>query len=612
MKAKILLTLVVTTILILNKKVNCGNTDSLLTLVNDLENELKTRVAYTESAYQSRCNNSCPATYMSCSIQMPDLQCNEAFNRTDCGCYNLQGSMVANQSLVSVLNPGETPTQGETEIICALKGLDTIFESTAKKFSQIRWQYAGAYNGVDRSFPGKLICNYDPRFRLWYVAGATGAKNVMIIFDRSGSMANEKLAMAKTAAKAVVNTLTIADWVGLVLFNAEATVETDTLLRATSTNKQKIIDLIDAMITGGGTNFEDAFRKSYNTIANTQSDDMGSIACQTILLFLTDGIPTAGETNSTKLVAILDELESEYKINATLISYAYGSDANPNFLVDLSCSRNGLTENIQVYSNLPEAMSNYYLLIASGMTRDNVTWTAPYEDAFGLGEMITASLPFYDRVNSDPPKLLGVSGVDITLSQLLQYVSADSVMKQLTERSSGCNKSNLTFCQLQQLRGNYKCPTKTSCPTDDTFNYSPLCSSYSYYPFVEGTEVDKNPQNSQACCGVNMCIVKTGVIIGSIVGGFLFIFGSIYFGIWAKKRCEQLKEEKEFLKREEEERERDMQERATRNKRPSSKRISQSRNEYQIVEDRNIIQLVDIQLEYPDEQVVGGISSDVQ
>ena len=38
-------------------------------------------------------------------------------------------------------------------------------------------------------------------------------------------------------------------------------------------------------------------------------------------------------------------------------------------------------------------MGSYYEFLAKGMDSKYVTWTEPYEDAFGLGWMTTASMP---------------------------------------------------------------------------------------------------------------------------------------------------------------------------------------------------------------------------
>ena len=52
------------------------------------------------------------------------------------------------------------------------------------------------------------------------MTAATGPKNVVLILDISGSMGlNGRLESMKTAAKKVVDAMTFADYVGVVVFN---------------------------------------------------------------------------------------------------------------------------------------------------------------------------------------------------------------------------------------------------------------------------------------------------------------------------------------------------------------------------------------------------------
>lgn len=58
--------------------------------------------------------------------------------------------------------------------------------------------YIGTSFGFFRGYPGTKqnsingVCNldYDTRVRPWYVSAASGAKNVIIVIDISGSMLN--------------------------------------------------------------------------------------------------------------------------------------------------------------------------------------------------------------------------------------------------------------------------------------------------------------------------------------------------------------------------------------------------------------------------------------
>lgn len=86
--------------------------------------------------------------------------------------------------------------------------------------------YFGNNRGLFREFPGNYHGNdkdecddYDPRYRPWYTIAASGAKNVIILLDKSSSMlASGKLEIAKAAVLSVIDTLSISDNIGIIAF----------------------------------------------------------------------------------------------------------------------------------------------------------------------------------------------------------------------------------------------------------------------------------------------------------------------------------------------------------------------------------------------------------
>ena len=65
--------------------------------------------------------------------------------------------------------------------------------------------------------------DYDPRRRPWYLSGSNGPKNVIFILDSSGSMqTSSRMSMLKTAAKKLVDSMTFADYIGIIDFDETA------------------------------------------------------------------------------------------------------------------------------------------------------------------------------------------------------------------------------------------------------------------------------------------------------------------------------------------------------------------------------------------------------
>lgn len=113
-----------------------------------------------------------------------------------------------------------------------------------------------------------------------------------IILDAfTGSMSAEnRLELAKNAAKAVVQTLTFADFVQVIEFNtlarnlAEDEGGPDHLIQASTDNKEMLIQAIDGLFHTGFTNFEAAFDMAFDNFAAGGAEY--SSGCEKIILFL--------------------------------------------------------------------------------------------------------------------------------------------------------------------------------------------------------------------------------------------------------------------------------------------------------------------------------------
>ena len=46
-------------------------------------------------------------------------------------------------------------------------------------------------------------------------------------------------------------------------------------------------------------------------------------------------------------------------------------------------------------------MSGYYRYLANGIVNDKVVWSEEYEDASGIGKIVTAALPVYGPTSVD-------------------------------------------------------------------------------------------------------------------------------------------------------------------------------------------------------------------
>ena len=108
---------------------------------------------------------------------------------------------------------------------------------------------------------------------------------MVLVIDRSGSMAGQKLEMAKEAAKAAVELLGPKDQIGVICFD-EAHYWVSPLQSAA--NKNRIADEISGIQVGGGTSLYPPLEEAYQTLVSSVSKLKHVIA-------LTDGISNPGD-----------------------------------------------------------------------------------------------------------------------------------------------------------------------------------------------------------------------------------------------------------------------------------------------------------------------------
>ena len=198
----------------------------------------------------------------------------------------------------------------------------------------------------------------------------------------------------------MLKTLVVTDFVGVVKFSSSATqlcgggsvISCGSLSRATSANVQALIKMVSALTEGGSTNIEAGMRVGLNLFTanaemtsnckqipaadHTNIPVVNSLAIPAVhpavitgrraLLFLTDGIPTVGEVNAPKLVALVKGFNA--KPNAVLFTFSLGSNAQQtqlDVIEGIACVGNGVAAKVIDGGNLVSQMSHYYSYFAS-------------------------------------------------------------------------------------------------------------------------------------------------------------------------------------------------------------------------------------------------------
>ena len=146
-------------------------------------------------------------------------------------------------------------------------------------------------------------------------------KNITFVIDVSGSMAGNKIKQAKKAILYCVENLNPGDGFDIIRFSTEAYSLFNKIENADETNINKAGKFIDNLKPVGGTNIEEALK-----IALQENGTSGRTH---LIVFITDGKPTIGETNEDLL---LRKIKNSNTRNKRIFTFGIGNEINTHLL----------------------------------------------------------------------------------------------------------------------------------------------------------------------------------------------------------------------------------------------------------------------------------------
>ncbi|MBA4536196.1 VWA domain-containing protein [Bacillus aquiflavi] len=209
---------------------------------------------------------------------------------------------------------------------------------------------------------------------------------LMIVLDRSGSMAGNKLALAKEAAARSVELLRENDTLGFIAFDSKphVIVETKPLK-----NKEETIEKISSITPGGGTEIITSLEKAYK--------DLSKLPLQRKhIILLTDGQAGTHE-NFERL--IVDGKEN----HITLSTVALGQDADRLLLESLAAQGTGRFYDVTDATVIPSILSRETVIAARTYIEDNPFYpnVQPYPEWLSLFQ---AGIPEMNAYIATTPK----------------------------------------------------------------------------------------------------------------------------------------------------------------------------------------------------------------
>ncbi|XP_041944218.1 inter-alpha-trypsin inhibitor heavy chain H3-like [Alosa sapidissima] len=182
-------------------------------------------------------------------------------------------------------------------------------------------------------------------------------KNVVFIIDQSGSMHGKKIAQTRGALLKILDDLAEDDYFGLILFNSNVSPWKRELLQATQTNLEMAKQFVKGIADHGATDINAAVLKGVEMIQQHPRNGSASI-----LILLTDGDPTSGETNQGK---IQSNVRKAIGKKFPLYCLGFGFDVNFEFLQKMAQENSGLARRIYEDSDAAQQLKGFYEEVAT-------------------------------------------------------------------------------------------------------------------------------------------------------------------------------------------------------------------------------------------------------
>uniref|UniRef100_A0A3Q0QY05 Inter-alpha-trypsin inhibitor heavy chain 3 n=1 Tax=Amphilophus citrinellus TaxID=61819 RepID=A0A3Q0QY05_AMPCI len=187
-------------------------------------------------------------------------------------------------------------------------------------------------------------------------------KNVVFLIDQSGSMHGKKIQQTRTALIHILNDLAEDDHFGLITFDGNIFHWKQELVQANSKNLENAKNFARNIQDRGSTDINQAVLQGANMLNVHHREGSASI-----LILLTDGDPTSGETNLEK---IQSNVRQAIAGKFPLYCLGFGFDVNFEFLEKMSLQNNGVARRIYEDSDADLQLKGFYEEVATPLLTD--------------------------------------------------------------------------------------------------------------------------------------------------------------------------------------------------------------------------------------------------
>jgi Ca-activated chloride channel family protein len=183
------------------------------------------------------------------------------------------------------------------------------------------------------------------------------AKDVLLVLDHSGSMDGEKFQQVQQAVHYILGQLNSEDRFNLVAFSTSVETYAEGLRPAAEA--KEALTWVEKLSAQGSTDINRALLES--------AAEGGAGGRPLYIIFLTDGLPTEGETEPQK---ILDNLAAAAPASLRLFAFGVGYDVDTFLLDSLAQAHHGASIYVKPGERLDEILSTFYAKISTPVLTD--------------------------------------------------------------------------------------------------------------------------------------------------------------------------------------------------------------------------------------------------
>jgi Ca-activated chloride channel family protein len=184
-------------------------------------------------------------------------------------------------------------------------------------------------------------------------------KTVIFVVDRSGSMSGKKIEQVKEALKFVLDNLRSGDLFNIVAYDSSVESFRPELQKYDDKTRKEALGFVESLYAGGATNIDSALATALAMVKDKSRPNF--------IVFLTDGLPTAGETKEAKIV---QNARQKNELRARVISFGVGYDVNTRLLDRISRACLGQSEFVRPNEDIETHVSRLYGKISSPVMTD--------------------------------------------------------------------------------------------------------------------------------------------------------------------------------------------------------------------------------------------------